>query len=248
MISKAIIPNALTMGNLLGGAYVCWMAASGGDLSDGAVALVWLGAMFCDVLDGFVARKLGVDGPMGVQLDSLADVVTGGLAPAFVAFSLLKNSEVPLGMLGEMSDLTCALPWLLAVAAAYRLARYNVSAGEASLEGFFEGLPAPASGVFWAGMMVWQGGELVGVEHTVISIASVMGLALLPIFMVLKRKFFALKGWGKSAEVDRIRKAFLAVTALVIAGVFIAGFNVFAAAPLCVLLYSCFALVLTPNK
>ena len=57
------------MGNLLGGAYVCWMAASGGDLSDGAVALVWLGAMFCDVLDGFVARKLGVDGPMGVQLD-----------------------------------------------------------------------------------------------------------------------------------------------------------------------------------
>ena len=78
MITRAIIPNALTMGNLLGGAYVCWMAASGADLSDGWVAGVWIAAMFCDVLDGFVARKLGVDGPMGVQLDSLADVVTGG--------------------------------------------------------------------------------------------------------------------------------------------------------------------------
>ena len=217
-----------------------------GDLSDGAVALVWLGAMFCDVLDEFVARKLGVDGPMGA-IGLTCGCCDRRVGATFVAFSLLKNSEVPLGMLGEMSDLTCALPWLLAVAAAYRLARYNVSAGDASLEGFFEGLPAPASGVFWAGMMVWPGGELVGVEHTVISIASVMGLALLPIFMVLKRKFFALKGWGKSAEVDRIRKAFLAVTALVIAGVFIAGFNVFAAAPLCVLLYSCFAFVLTPK-
>ena len=58
----------------------------------------------------------------------------------------------------------------------------------------------------------------------------------------------ATKGWGKSADVDGTCKAFLAVTALVIAGVFIAGFNMFAAAPLCVLLYSCFAFVLTPNK
>ena len=248
MISKSIIPNALTMCNLLGGAYVCWMAASRGDLSDGTVALVWLGALFCDVLDGFVARQLGVDGPMGVQLDSLADIVTGGLAPSFVAFNLLNNSEVPLGMIGEISDLTCVLPWFVVVASAYRLARYNVRAEDDNLEGFFEGLPSPASGVFWSGMMVWQGGELVGLEHNVINVVGVMGLALVPIFMVLKRKFFAFKGWGKSADVDKIRKAFLAVTALVIAGVFIAGFNMFAAAPLCVLLYSCFAFVLTPNK
>lgn len=248
MITRAIIPNALTMGNLLGGAYVCWMAASGADLSDGWVAGVWIAAMFCDVLDGFVARKLGVDGPMGVQLDSLADVVTGGVAPAFVAFSLMSNEAVPLGMFGEMLEWTCFLPWLIAVAAAYRLARYNVSAGDEGLAGFFEGLPAPASGVFWAGMMVWQGSELVVMEHNVITIVGAMGLVLLPMFMVLKRKFFALKGWGKSAKVDRIRKAFFAVAVLVVAGVCIAGFNVFAAAPLCVLLYSCFALVLTPNK
>ncbi len=227
---------------------MCWTAASGGDLSDGTVVLVWLGAMLCDVLDGFVSRKLGVDGPMGVQLDSLADVVTSGLAPAFVAFSLLKNSELPLGMLSGISEWTCALPWLVVIAAAYRLARYNVSASNEGLKGVFEGLPAPTVGVFWAGMMVWQEGEYTGVEHAVISIIGVMGLVLLPIFMVLKRRFFALKGWGKSAEIDRIRKVFLVVMVLVIVGVFIAGFNVFAAAPLCVLLYSCFALALTPNK
>ena len=77
------------MGNLLGGAFVCWAAASGDNITDGRVAAVWLLAMFCDVLDGFVARKLGVDGPLGVQLDSLADMVTGGLAPAFVAYRLV---------------------------------------------------------------------------------------------------------------------------------------------------------------
>ena len=51
------------------------------------VALVWALAMFCDVLDGWGARAQ-VAGPMGVQLDSLADVVTGGVAPAIVAMRL----------------------------------------------------------------------------------------------------------------------------------------------------------------
>jgi len=55
------------MGNLLGGAYVCWEAASGADITDGRIAAVWLTAMFFDVLDGWAARKLGVEGPMGLH-------------------------------------------------------------------------------------------------------------------------------------------------------------------------------------
>ena len=155
---KAIIPNSLTMGNLLGGAYVCWVAAAGGDLTDGIVAGVWLAAMICDLLDGLIARKLGVDGPMGVQLDSLADVVTGGLAPAFVAYRLIIDDSYLFSFFTEEAPIVRVLPWAIAVAAAYRLARYNVSALNGDDGKYFEGLPAPATGVFWMGMIIWAGG------------------------------------------------------------------------------------------
>lgn len=244
---KALIPNSLTMGNLLGGAYVCWMAAAGSDLSSGVVAAVWLGAMVCDFFDGFVARKLGVDGPLGVQLDSLADVVSGGLAPAFVAYRLITDIQYPTVIFSEISPLIRVLPWAIAIAAAYRLARYNVSVSEGDSNKYFEGLPAPASGIFWIGMIVWMGGVHTPQELNAILVVSGMGLLLLPVFMVLKRKFFSLKGWGSDVEADKIRKTFVILSALVVLGVFIAWHNVFAAAPLCVLLYSCFAFVLAPK-
>ena len=172
----------MTLGNLLGGVVVCWAAASGSFLGEALVAgwtdnmvfwlqegwpggasargvqmvaLIWALAMFCDVLDGWVARKLGVAGSMGVQLDSLADVVTGGVAPAIVAMRLFQDHGGP-AVNGEM--VACLG---VAAAAAYRLARYNVAAEAGKGGPYFEGLPAPAAGVFWMGIMLaW--GELKG--------------------------------------------------------------------------------------
>lgn len=46
---------------------MCWEAASAADITDGRIAAVWLAAMFFDVLDGWAARKLGVEGPMGLH-------------------------------------------------------------------------------------------------------------------------------------------------------------------------------------
>lgn len=247
MNMKAIIPNSLTMGNLLGGAYVCWVAAAGGNLTDGVVAGVWLAAMICDLLDGMVARKLGVEGPMGVQLDSLADVVTGGLAPAFVAYRLIIDESYLFSFFTEEAPLVRILPWAIAVAAAYRLARYNVSASKGGDGRYFEGLPAPATGVFWMGVIVWAGSILSPQEALFMLVTVGLGLILLPLFMILKRKFFSLKGWGVDERLDRIRKIFIVLSAVVAIGVTIAWHNVFAAAPLCVLLYSCFAFVLAPK-
>lgn len=235
------------MGNLLGGSYVCWVAAADGNLTDGVVAAVWLAAMIFDLLDGLVARKLGVDGPLGLQLDSLADIVSGGIAPAFVAYRLLiDNSYVFSGFL-ELTQLVRVFPWAIAIAAAYRLARYNVSVSESSDGKYFEGLPAPASGIFWMGMILWVGGNKTLFETQVMFVVAGLGLIFLPIFMILKRKFFSLKEWGKDAQLDKKRKVFVALSILVAASVFIAWNNVFAAAPLCVLLYSCFAFVLAPK-
>ena len=244
---KALIPNSLTMGNLLGGAFVCWMAASGNDLSSVLVAGIWLAAMFCDLLDGIAARKLGVDGPMGVQLDSLADLVTGGLAPAFVAYRLITDSAYCTGMFAEISPLIRILPWAIAVAAAYRLARYNVSALRGDSQKYFEGLPAPAAGLFWMGIILWIGGDHTPTEQKALLVVAGMGLVLLPLFMVLKRGFFSLKRRGETPKLDKTRQGFIALSTLVVVGTFFAWQNVFAAAPLCVLLYSCFAFVLAPK-
>ena len=65
--------------------------------------------------------------------------------------------------------------------------------------------------------------------------------------MVIKRKFFTLKEWGDDSVLDKTRMMFIALSVLVAAGAFIAWHNVFAAVPLCVLLYSCFAFVLAPK-
>ena len=244
---KALIPNTLTMGNLLGGSYVCWVAAADGNLTDGVVAAVWLAAMIFDLLDGLVARKLGVDGPLGLQLDSLADIVSGGIAPAFVAYRLLIDDAYVFSGFLELTQLVRVFPWAIAIAAAYRLARYNVSVSESSDGKYFEGLPAPASGIFWMGMIIWVGGNKTLLETQAMFVVAGLGLFFLPIFMILKRKFFSLKEWGKDAQLDKKRKVFVALSILVVASVFIAWNNVFAAAPLCVLLYSCFAFVLAPK-
>lgn len=235
------------MGNLMGGSYVCWVAAADGNLTDGVVAAAWLAAMVCDLLDGLVARKLGVDGPLGVQLDSLADIVTGGLAPAFVAYRLLIDDAYVFSGLLELTPLVRVFPWAIAIAAAYRLARYNVSVYEGSDGKYFEGLPAPASAIFWMGMIIWNGDNQNLLETRVMFVVAVLGLIFLPIFMILKRRFFSLKRWGEDAQLDKKRKVYVALSTLVAAVVFIAWDNVFAAAPLCVLLYSCFAFVLAPK-
>ena len=232
------------MGNLLGGAFVCWAAASGDDITDGRVAVVWLLAMFCDVLDGFVARKLGVDGLLGVQLDSLADMVTAGLAPAFVAYRLVCESGACDGVVLN------ALPALLVVAAAYRLARYNVTTTEGDGGKDFKGLPAPAAGIFWMGMMMWwgvtEGGDAMQVR--VMLVTAGLGMLLIPLLMVIKRQFFGLKGWGGNGRTDRLRLIVVACFVLLSLGTWFAWGNVYAAVPLCVLLYSGLAFIFAPKN
>ena len=81
------IPNAITCCNLFSGCVACVMAFSGN--FEYAMLFIVLGAVF-DFFDGMVARLLGVSSPLGVQMDSLADDVTFGLAPATVIFSPKK--------------------------------------------------------------------------------------------------------------------------------------------------------------
>ena len=83
------LPNFITLGNLFCGAMATVSVLVNGDLSTAFWLIV--AAAVCDFFDGMVARLMGISGPLGVQLDSLADDISFGLAPSAVLFSLFHR-------------------------------------------------------------------------------------------------------------------------------------------------------------
>ena len=115
------------------------MCAANGRLELGA----WLifAAMFCDLFDGKVARMTKTDGEFGVQLDSLADVVSFGVAPALLMHRYVLDGP---GILGEGERIVWAIAIWYAVLTAIRLARYNVEQHSGATK-TFRGLPSPGA-------------------------------------------------------------------------------------------------------
>lgn len=102
-----------------------------------------------DFADGFVARLLNAQSPIGKDLDSLADVVSFGVLPAVLAYRLLSMAHYQEVYSFETSMLTAVPALLLAVFAALRLAIFN---NDENQKEQFIGLPTPAMGLFWAGL------------------------------------------------------------------------------------------------
>lgn len=123
------------------------------DLPITAASLVLLAAFF-DFLDGMVARILGVSGELGKQLDSLADMVSFGLVPAFFALYLLDVLD---GIPGSApAALRAMAPLLMAAMAAYRLAMFNIDSRQSDR---FIGVPTPAVALFWLSLLLIREGE-----------------------------------------------------------------------------------------
>jgi CDP-diacylglycerol--serine O-phosphatidyltransferase len=132
MIRKSI-PHLFTLGNLYCG-YLSIGFAAKGELSNAAV-LVIIGMML-DSMDGRVARILGVQSQMGKELDSLADIVTFGVAPSYLVYCTEFSKEGLIGL---------AITGLFPLFGAYRLARFNVTPISKSLK-YFTGVPITAAG------------------------------------------------------------------------------------------------------
>lgn len=141
---KRHLPNAITSANLVCGC-IAIQAANEGHLALSA-GLILLAAFF-DFFDGLAARLLGVSSEIGKQLDSLADVVSFGVAPSFVAFSLLRNVVE--------NPILAYLAFTMAVFSAVRLAKFNIDDRQSEA---FIGLPTPANALFWVGIALsyWQ--------------------------------------------------------------------------------------------
>ena len=150
---KKQIPNIVTLLNLLCGCIAAILAVNSHFIA--ATFFVFAGIFF-DFFDGFLARKLNVQSDFGIQLDSLADMVTSGLVPGIVMFKLISlatNSSVS----DEVTDWGSSLIWadlnlqpialiglLITLASAYRLAKFNIDEDQQS---YFKGLPTPANAI-----------------------------------------------------------------------------------------------------
>jgi CDP-diacylglycerol--serine O-phosphatidyltransferase len=128
-----LLPSLFTVANLFCG-YACVVYATRADFD---TAALFIGiAMVLDTLDGFFARLTNSSTDFGVQLDSLADVVSFGLAPAVLAFTW---GLWPLQRLGW------AAGFIYVTAAAMRLARFNIQTAAATDKRYFVGMPSPAA-------------------------------------------------------------------------------------------------------
>ena len=176
------IPNAITSLNLLCGCLACIAAFSCFDPMCGTAlkgyqwAFILIGlAAVADFCDGLVARMLHAVSDIGAELDSLADLVSFGIAPAMVLYNMmLEHGE------GHWALLAMLLP----VFGAIRLARYNTDPTQGTV---FTGLPIPANAIIWIGFTAWYATYPTPLWMVVVLIVA------LSLLMVCNMRMFSLK-------------------------------------------------------
>jgi CDP-diacylglycerol--serine O-phosphatidyltransferase len=184
-----LLPSLCTIGNMFCG-YACIVFAMRGELE---TAAPFIGIAFIlDALDGRIARMTGTASAFGVELDSLADVISFGLAPSVLAFAW---------GLSELGRLGWAAGFIYVSAAALRLARFNIQTATQVDKRFFIGMPTPpAAGVVAATVYAWP--YSVAVYGTAQSAVAVAVMLVPAVLMVSTLKFRSFKtidfGWRRS--------------------------------------------------
>src|SRR5574344_2810294 len=148
MIRKHI-PNSITLLNLLCGILSIYTLYKTESLILPSLFII-IGALL-DFCDGLSARLLKVSSNIGKELDSLADVVTFGVAPSMIATNLLLIQSPNYPFLQIFHRIICYIPLVIAVMSCYRLAKFNIDTRQTSS---FIGLPTPANALVWISIPV----------------------------------------------------------------------------------------------
>ena len=186
------VPNMLTLANLLAGS-VAVIFTLVYHAYETAFWLIVAAAIF-DFLDGFAARLLKQTSPLGVQLDSLADDVTFGLAPAVVMYDLYVHSSSYYNLNAEVMGWMKYVVLIIAAFSVLRLAKFNIDTTQSTE---FEGLPTPANALMLMSLAVLaETGRVVLYQEHILLISVAASLLLIsPIRMfALKFKSFGIKG------------------------------------------------------
>lgn len=197
------IPNTLTCCNLFSGCVASCMAFQG-EYAWTFIFIV-IGAVF-DFFDGMMARLLHVSSSIGKELDSLADDITFGLAPAAIAFSLFQEVHYP----GFIQCLRPVLPYtafLIAVFSGLRLAKFNIDERQTSS---FIGVPTPANALFWASLVT--GGHSFLVSSHFNALYLFVLVVVMSLLLVVEVPMFSLKFKDLSWKHNKVSYIFLIVS------------------------------------
>ncbi|MFK7831961.1 MAG: phosphatidylcholine/phosphatidylserine synthase [Winogradskyella sp.] len=226
MSIKRHIPNLVTLLNLFSGCIALIFAVNSNFVA--AAFFVFLGIFF-DFFDGLLARKLNVQSPLGIQLDSLADLLTSGVVPGVIMFKLIALAT-------DTSDFSYANDWstgmqwdafkmpllpliglFIALASAYRLAKFNLDEDQQS---YFKGLPVPANTLVILSLpliLEYQNSDIM--NAIIINKWFLIGITLLSCYLLnSKIKLFALKfkNWGFKDNAVRYIFLVLSVVCLIV--------------------------------
>lgn len=216
---KKHIPNLLTLGNLFCGTVAVIFALKGDYYA--TALLVGIGIAF-DFFDGFVARILKVQGELGKQLDSLADMVTSGVVPGIVMMQLLINAldTDAVGYFGvdEYGATGSNLPYiglLLTLFAGYRLAKFNIDTRQSDS---FIGLPTPAMSLFIISLPLiveYEGSTvLITILHNKFVLIGIT--LLLSVLMVAELPLFSLKFKNPGIKGNEVKYLFLLLSLILL--------------------------------
>lgn len=208
------IPNIITLFNLLAGCIAITMAFQ----SHFNAVVIWVAvAALFDFLDGMAARLLKAWSGIGKELDSLADVVSFGVAPATAVFMLLRDYTLMPAILQPLSLYIPYIAFLIPVFSAYRLAKFNLDERQTTS---FLGLPTPANALFW--ISYCYGIQLlapVHLSHFYVTLFFILSLSLLMISEIpmfsMKIKNISLKGNERQALLVLLMIVFVSVWGII---------------------------------
>ncbi|GIM54193.1 phosphatidylserine synthase [Capnocytophaga cynodegmi] len=204
------IPNIITLLNLFCGTIAVVLAVQ--NKLDTAFFFVALGIFF-DFFDGFFARLLNVKSDLGLQLDSLADMVTSGVVPGVGMFQLLSKSNFVLQNNGLFAEIFPYFGFFITLASAYRLAKFNIDTRQTT--GFI-GLPTPANALFILSLpVILQHHSTDFLENILQNTWILVVITLLSSYMLnAEVPLFALKFKDYSFQNNKIRYIFLIISIL----------------------------------
>lgn len=213
------IPNFLTLANLVCGIFssILLSIAFGGNLhvkvETGAVLnlvlLLMVLSLFFDFLDGMAARALKINSEIGIQLDSLADMVSFGLVPGLMMLNLLDNSLEP-----EYRNYSY-LALLITLFSALRLAKFNVDTEQSA---YFKGLATPSNTIFIAGLL-WiqtQNGYLISADGIADSLLLLIITGLFSWLLIANIPMFSFKLKGFGWQENYYKYLFLIISILLL--------------------------------
>ncbi|MBT8377384.1 MAG: CDP-alcohol phosphatidyltransferase family protein [Bacteroidia bacterium] len=247
---KKHLPNFITLLNLFSGCIAVIFAMQNNFVL--ASFFVFAGIFF-DFFDGLVARKLGVQSEMGIQLDSLADLVTSGVVPGLIMFKLISmtvdNSSFVsvsdswdslIHFRGMKMNVLPLIGLFVPLASAYRLARFNLDEDQQT---YFKGLPTPANTLLIVSLpliLEYQNNDLM--NSIILSKAFLISLTLVSCYLLNSNiKLFALKFKNWSFKNNAVRYIFLVLSFITLV------IFQFAAIPLIILYYLVLSLLDKPN-